>query len=60
MSENSFSIGEGAENGELESLANLSQNVVVFDCDHGTPFMERVKLDGDEYATGSRRKDKSD
>ena len=43
-----------------ESLANLSQNLVIFDCDSLEPSVERVKLDGDEYSTGRKNLDKKD
>ena len=63
MSENSFSIqnDDGAgKAGGVTDLANLSKNVVIFDCDQLEPVLERVKLDGDEYGTGNRRLDKKD
>ena len=40
--------------------SNLSANQVVFAFEDLEPTIERVKLDGDEYDTGSKRTNKED
>jgi hypothetical protein len=38
----------------------LASNQIVFDFEELAPFMERVKLEGDEYDTGNKWKNKTD
>lgn len=52
MSDSSFSLGQDTIEQSSDTLAG---NIVTYDFMDLTPIQERVKLDGDEYATGNRR-----
>ena len=59
MSTKTYSIdGEEENPSGTAAVANLTKNQISFDCDDLTPVTERVKLEGDEYKTGNKRKDK--
>lgn len=53
----SFSLDDKDVKAEF---SNLATNQIVFDFESLTPVAERVKLEGDEYDTGSKRQNKGD
>lgn len=63
MSKSSFNLNAGSKDmlsKQQEALQNLAKNQILFDFEDLEPFSERIKLEGDEYDTGSLRKNKKD
>jgi len=64
MSSSSYSINSEKDSGQKDpleaNLSSLAKNMIIFDCDELEPVVERVKLEGDEYATGKKHLDKRD
>ena len=58
MSTKSYSIESESSNETAAVIANLAQNQLSFDCDDLEPVTQRTKLEGDEYTTGKKWKDK--
>lgn len=48
----------GLDNETLTDTSSLSENLVIHEYEKLEPVSERIKLDGSEYLTGNRRKDK--
>ena len=61
MSKDSYTFdSEDMLSKQQEALSNFAKNQILLDFEDLEPFMERVKLEGDEYDTGNRRKNKTD